>query len=1032
MRKKQSFLKASLLGFGLMLSTGTWADIPEDYTGTPFTGEPIQLPGQIDCIYFDKGGKGISWNWNSDAHAGGDRPDGEGDVDFCWGGIQLGWLNGSPENWAKYTVHFTKTGDFDFKSNGVNFRFTFGDDSEAQEEAQTFWEKVHVEEGDYVLKIWYPSGSDAQTIRVTEWEEPKTPEELTAEYAGEPFNGTPFEIPGTIPCEQFDKGGDGVAYEWASGSSGYRDDASFAYEGGIGWTGKSQYVIYTVDIQQEGYYHLINKCHGTEGGAAIKFSIDYVEQEGVYSCFTGGRDGNAWLDRNFYNVFLPAGQHLLKMECANNGFDIQSLTFEFTGTEPVEFEAAPYGGTPQEIPGKIEFENFDEGGPGVGFNWQNLYATADTYRPEIYFIGAGGTGHNVGWNDSEDNDWLQYTVNVTEDGEYSMKVSAANGKGDDGIANSGFAIEIDGEKGEKFVYGESNGWDTYLPYEMPEEYNVQLRAGEHQLKVYFYGTNADYIRFTKVADLPVIEPEGIYEVGIPEDYEGTPFTGEPIQLPGQIDCIFFDKGGRGIAFDWNDGVGGGDRPDGEGDVNFCWGGIQLGWLNGSDQNWCKYTVHVNKSTYYNFKSNGVNFRFTFDSDDSKAQEEAATMWEKVFVEEGDYVLKIWYPSGSDAQTIRVTEWEEPKTPEELLAEYAGEPYNGTRFEIPGTIPCEQFDLGGDGVAYEWASGSAGYREDASFAYEGGIGWTGPNQFVIYSVSIAQEGYYKLVNKCHGTEGHAAIKFEIDFIPQEGIYSCFTGGRDGNAWLDRNFYNVYLPAGEHLLKMVCDNNGFDIQSLTFEYIGAEPVVFEATPFGGTPQEIPGKIELENFDDGGLGVGFNWQNMYATADTYRPEIYFIGTVPSGGNNIGWNDDEDNDWLQYTVNVKEAGVYAMKLSAANGYDRGAEVSGITVEVDGVMGDKFVYGESNGWDTYLAYELPEEFNVELSEGEHVLKIFFCHTNADYLRFTKVDNADDTGIEEVNVASTDRARCYNMAGQELVRPMKGVVVRDGKKTVVK
>ena len=141
--------------------------IPKDYAGTPFFGEPTVLPGQIDCIYFDKGGRGVAFDWN-DGVGGGDRPDGEGDVNFIWGFARLGWLNGSDQNWAKYTVHVEKTGDYDFQSNGVNFRFTFGDDSEAQETAQTLWEDVHVKQGDYVLKIWYPSGDDAVAISVTE------------------------------------------------------------------------------------------------------------------------------------------------------------------------------------------------------------------------------------------------------------------------------------------------------------------------------------------------------------------------------------------------------------------------------------------------------------------------------------------------------------------------------------------------------------------------------------------------------------------------------------------------------------------------------------------------------------------------------------------------------------------------------------------------------------------------------------------------------------------------------------------------
>ena len=112
----------------------------------------------------------------------------------------------------------------------------------------------------------------------------------------------------------------------------------------------------------------------------------------------------------------------------------------------------------------------------------------------------------MGWNDGQD-DWLLFTVNVTETAYYSLKVSAANGRGEDGINNSGFAFVVDdGPMTEKFVYGESNGWDTYLNYELPNEFNMLLTEGEHKLKVYFYGTNADFLRFTK------LDPSGIENI----------------------------------------------------------------------------------------------------------------------------------------------------------------------------------------------------------------------------------------------------------------------------------------------------------------------------------------------------------------------------------------------------------------------------------------------------------------------------------------------------------------------------------------
>jgi hypothetical protein len=52
-----SFCCAALL-FGLSSSGTARADVPVGYTGTPFKGEPLPIPGRINLVDFDNGGPG--------------------------------------------------------------------------------------------------------------------------------------------------------------------------------------------------------------------------------------------------------------------------------------------------------------------------------------------------------------------------------------------------------------------------------------------------------------------------------------------------------------------------------------------------------------------------------------------------------------------------------------------------------------------------------------------------------------------------------------------------------------------------------------------------------------------------------------------------------------------------------------------------------------------------------------------------------------------------------------------------------------
>ncbi len=92
----------------------------------------------------------------------------------------------------------------------------------------------------------------------------------------------------------------------------------------------------------------------------------------------------------------------------------------------------------------------------------------------------------------------------------------------------------------------------------------------------------------------------------------------------------------------------------------------------------------------------------------------------------------------------------------------------------------------------------------------------------------------------------------------------------------------------------------------------------TPF--TNLIIPGTVELEDFDNGGVNLAYLDSDFENQGGAYRnSESVDIGSKSGGGNCIGWCKAEE--WLEYTVNVSTFGKYKASIQYA------AASSGTTV---------------------------------------------------------------------------------------------------------
>ena len=181
---------------------------------------------------------------------------------------------------------------------------------------------------------------------------------------------------------------------------------------------------------------------------------------------------------------------------------------------PVDPEPqTPFKGEALAIPGKIEVEDFDI--PGKGRNEDG--STNDSYSDDSENHGDSdyrkdtgvdlykkATGIAAGYNTT--GDWLEWTVNVAEAGDYTMFAAVASAN-----ATSSFQLSIDGENitGEVAVPQASAGEENYDDYNKVKE-NVTLTAGKHILRFTVTGDwmDIDYINFVKGKDAEDSDPIG--------------------------------------------------------------------------------------------------------------------------------------------------------------------------------------------------------------------------------------------------------------------------------------------------------------------------------------------------------------------------------------------------------------------------------------------------------------------------------------------------------------------------------------------
>lgn len=146
-----------------------------------------------------------------------------------------------------------------------------------------------------------------------------------------PYQGVVRAIPGTIETEDFDEGGEGVAYHdldpqnQEKNGPKYRDtgvDLEWRENGSgkynIGWCRAGEWIVYTVDVRESGTYTIEMAVASQKSGGVFHLEFNGVDRTGPITVpDTGGWKFLKPLSHP--GVKLEAGRYAMKLVMTKDG-----------------------------------------------------------------------------------------------------------------------------------------------------------------------------------------------------------------------------------------------------------------------------------------------------------------------------------------------------------------------------------------------------------------------------------------------------------------------------------------------------------------------------------------------------------------------------------------------------------------------------------------------------------------------------------------------------------------------------------------
>jgi endonuclease/exonuclease/phosphatase family metal-dependent hydrolase len=359
----------------------------------------------------------------------------------------------------------------------------------------------------------------------------------------------------------------------------------------------------------------------TNGSAAYRIGTSSALLVNLEPCNNCGVSGWGWADKAYWTgqsplvMFGARGTHTIRVQTREDGVQVDQIVLSpanyldrapgsgfndgtilphstdggsasTASSSSTGSSASPYLGSPISLPGTVNAQDYDNGPSGTSFYDTTAGNSGGAYRGgDVDLEPSSDGGNNIGWTAA--GEWLNYSVNVTSSGSYTLQLRVASATGG-GTMHVGFnksnvwkTVTVPG----------TGGWQQWTTVNVP----VTLSSGNQILTVLFDtgGVNLNRIGVSNGSG-----STGSTSSSSSSSSTLSPFGGNAWSVPGTIQAEDFDEGPDGVAYhDTTSGNSGGTyRNTGVDIESSSGGGYNVGWTAVGE--YLNYSVNVGSGGSY--------------------------------------------------------------------------------------------------------------------------------------------------------------------------------------------------------------------------------------------------------------------------------------------------------------------------------------------------------------------------------------------------------------------------------------------------
>jgi len=505
----------------------------------------------------------------------------------------------------------------------------------------------------------------------------------------------------------------------------------------------------------------------------------------------------------------------------------------------------PFNG-PHNVPGIVQAEDYDRGDNTLPVPQPGTYADTTAgnaggeYRTDDVDIERGGSGYDVGW--IINGEYLTYAVDAAASGDYTIEIRASN---PDAVAKtvtvSSWCSEFHGPPTTISV-ASTGSFDTYTTFTSAGTLN--LNGGRNVVTVAFGASRMNLDSIT-IRNDAVQSLQAAFTVNTETVQAGQPVIGTDASI------------GYPQAWHWDFGDGSAAARTRNIDHRYSAPGsytLSLRVMHGSQVSTASRTITVTPgllradfqagttpgSTLVRITDTSVNAATVrYDLGDGVASRNIPANGPTLsyyYSAAGTYTITqtATNATGETAtKQMNVTVGSAPETP-------VGTPYNGPH-QIPGILQAEDYDLGGEGIAYHDTSagneGGAYRHDDVDIETAGGItdvGWIRDGEWLTYTVNVTQAGTYAVSARVASPNSGRTVAISIDgrsqttiTVPKTGSFDTYMTATPPTMYADLPPQTpipgptgvsfpapISLTAGTHVLKLTFQGDGQNLDWIAF--------------------------------------------------------------------------------------------------------------------------------------------------------------------------------------------------------------------------